>query len=401
MQSNENYRINQAVILAGGLGSRLGNITKKIPKPILKVNNKRFLDVLIENFTRYGFSKITLLTSYKFKKFNKIYNNKSINSVKIKCINEGKPRGTGGALINSINKFDNYFLFCNGDTFFDINYLDFFLKSKKNKIINVAISNKNKKKRFSFVKLNNNRISGFNVKNGNYVNSGYYIVNKKKLVNEKIKSRNSSLEKDIFPLLIKKKEIAYVKFKKEFLDIGIKSDLKKADKYLKKILKKKVAILDRDGVINYDYGYVHKISKFKLKQNIVNFIKLLNDKNYYVFVITNQSGIGRGYYSEKDVKKLHNHLDKKLQKKGAHIDQYFFSPYYEKSKIKKYKTGLNYRKPNIGFFHEIKKKYSIQLKGSFMIGDQMSDYYFAKKAKIKYFDANKIKNLLNLSSFVN
>ena len=392
--------LRQVVILVGGLGSRLGELTKKTPKPILKINNKRFLDVLIENFIRFGFSKITLLSSYKFKKFNKIYNNKSINSAKIKCINEGKPRGTGGALIKSINKFDNYFLFCNGDTFFDINYLDFFLKSKKNKTFNVAISNKNKKKRFSFVKLNNSHITGFNIKNGNYVNSGYYIINKKKLVSKKFKSRNSSLENDIFPFLIKKKEVTYVNFKKEFLDIGIKSDLKKADNYLKKVLKKKVAILDRDGVINYDYGYVHKINKFKLRKNIVNFIKLLNDKNYYVFVITNQSGIGRGYYSEEDVHRLHNYLDKKLHQKGAHIDEYFFSPYYAKSKIKKYKTGLNYRKPNIGFFREINKKYSIQLEGSFMIGDQLSDYYFAKKAKIKYFDANKIKNLLNLSSFV-
>ena len=145
--------LRQVVILVGGLGSRLGKLTKKTPKPILKINNKRFLDVLIENFIRFGFSKITLLSSYKFKKFNKIYNNKSINSAKIKCINEGNPRGTGGALIKSINKFDNYFLFCNGDTFFDINYLDFFLKSKKNKTFNVAISNKNKKKKIFICKI--------------------------------------------------------------------------------------------------------------------------------------------------------------------------------------------------------------------------------------------------------
>ncbi len=392
--------LRQAVILVGGLGSRLGNLTKNVPKPILKINKKRFLDILIENFARYGIKKIYLLTSYKFKKFEKIYNNKIFNSTKIVCINEGLPKGTGGALIKSIKRFDQYFLFCNGDTFFDINYLDFFLNSNKSKAINIAITNKNKNKRFSYVKIKSNSIIDFNIKYGDFVNSGYYIINKKKLINKPKNIKSLSLEKDIFPELIKKNQINFVKFNKEFLDIGVKKDLNKADNYLYNNLKKKVAILDRDGVINYDFGYVHKMNKFKLKPNIIDLIKFLNDKNYFVFVVTNQSGIGRGYYSEKDVKKLHNYLDYKLNKKGAHIDEYFISPYFKFSKSKKYRFGSKYRKPNIGFFNQIKKNYPIKLKGSFMIGDQKTDYLFAKKSKIQYFDVKKIGSLLNLKFLI-
>ncbi len=392
--------LRQAVILVGGLGSRLGNLTKNVPKPILKINKKRFLDIIIKNYARYGITKIYLLSSFKFKKFKKIYNNKTFNSTKIVCINEGLPKGTGGALINSIKRFDHYFILCNGDTFFDINYLDFFFNSNKTKAINVAITNRNQNKRFSYVKLKSNLITDFNIKNGDFVNSGYYIINKKKLINKVKNIKKVSLEKDIFPTLIKKKQISFVKYKKEFIDIGVKKDLNKASKYLHSNLKKKVAILDRDGVINYDFGYVHKINKFKLKPNIINFIKFLNDKSYLVFVVTNQSGIGRGYYSEKDVKKLHNYLDYKLSKNGAHIDEYFISPYFKFSKSKKYRTGSKYRKPSIGFFNQIKKNYSIELKGSFMIGDQKTDHLFAKKSKIKYFDVNKIGSLLKLKSIV-
>ena len=88
---NENFRINQAVILVGGFGSRLGNITKKIPKPLIKVNGIPFIEYIMKNFSRFGIKKILILTSYKSKIFFKKYHNK-ILYIKIQCHDEKKQR---------------------------------------------------------------------------------------------------------------------------------------------------------------------------------------------------------------------------------------------------------------------------------------------------------------------
>ena len=76
---------------------------------------------------------------------------------------------------------------------------------------------------------------------------------------------------------------------------------------------------------NEDYGYVNKISNFKWKNGIFELIKFLNDNNYFVFVISNQSGIGRGYYSQKSVDTLHNWVQKRINKKGSHIDKFYIA----------------------------------------------------------------------------
>ena len=91
-------KIDDAVILVGGLGSRLGIITKKTPKPLVLIDNKRFLDFLLTKIIKYNFKKIYLLCSYKRKIFFKLYHNKIIHNSKIICIDEGNRKGTGGAL---------------------------------------------------------------------------------------------------------------------------------------------------------------------------------------------------------------------------------------------------------------------------------------------------------------
>ena len=137
-----------------------------------------------------------------------------------------------------------------------------------------------------------------------------------------------------FPKLIVKKKIAGKIYTDDFIDMGIKKDLKKMKNFLKKINFKPALFIDRDGVINKDTGYLFKKKDFIWRRNIFNFVKKFNDKNYYIFVITNQSGIGRGYYSEKDMKCLHVWMNNFFLKNGSYIDEIFYAPYYKYSKKK-------------------------------------------------------------------
>ena len=154
----------------------------------------------------------------------------------------------------------------------------------------------------------------------------------------------------------------------------------------------KCAFLDRDGVINEDKGYISKISDFKIYPGVGKAISLLNKKNYIVIIITNQSGIGRGLIKVKELENLHNHLKKKIKKEGAKIDDIFYCPFHPEFGKGKYKKKSNDRKPGDGMIRKAIKKWKIDPKTSFMIGDKISDKLAAKKAKIKFF-YKKEKNL--------
>ncbi len=137
--------------------------------------------------------------------------------------------------------------------------------------------------------------------------------------------------------------------------------------------------LDRDGVINIDKGYVYKIEDFEWISGAKEAIKLLNSLNYYIFVVTNQSGISRGYFKEHDVKQLHLFINNELKKINANIDDFFYSPYHPDGIIKEYENLKNLRKPETGMLKLAQNKWGIIKEESFMIGDMPHDMECAEK----------------------
>ena len=138
----------------------------------------------------------------------------------------------------------------------------------------------------------------------------------------------------------------------------------------------KIAFLDRDGVINkttFNKGYIGRIKDFKLIPGSIKAIVYLKSLNYKVVVVSNQSGIARGYFKTNDVYKIHKHLQELLKKKNSQIDKILFCPFHKDGKIKKYKKKSELRKPDNGMFKIINKKWKVDKKKSFMIGDQDTD----------------------------
>ena len=149
----------------------------------------------------------------------------------------------------------------------------------------------------------------------------------------------------------------------------------------------KIAFLDRDGVLNQrkNRGYVGFKKHFKWVNGAKETIKFLKERNYKVVVVTNQSGVARGYFSIKDVRSLHNHMNFELKKINTKIDRFIFCPFHADGVIKKYTKKSELRKPGIGMFKIVNKIWKVDKKKSFMIGDQITDMQFAKKAKLKAF----------------
>jgi len=372
------------VILAGGEGTRIKQYLKNKPKPMLKFNGIFFLRYLINNYAKYPFKKIYILTGFKSEIIFKNFHNKIFNFTKIKCIKEKKILGTGGALYNLKKEKINDFILANGDSIFDIDLINFIKSFKKGNIGSIALTNS--KKNINSSKLNNLGLKKNKIiytKKNKFMNGGIYFF-KRKLLNL-ISNKICSLENDILPKLIRKSKVSGNIYDDFFLDIGTPKYLRNTSYILNKIYRRPAVFLDRDGVVNYDYGYVHKLKNFIFKKGVITGLKFLIKKKYYIFIVTNQAGIAKNIFKEIDFINLHNNLKKKLSLKNIFFDDVQYSPYHPKGKIKRFRKTSSMRKPGNQMIKNIMDEWLINKKKSFMIGDNLSDKKCAKKSNLNFY----------------
>ena len=135
----------------------------------------------------------------------------------------------------------------------------------------------------------------------------------------------------------------------------------------------KAVFLDRDGTINVDKAYLSKIEDFEYITGVIEGLSMLQDAGYLLIVITNQSGIARGYYSEEDFLELNNWMISDLRKKEIKISKVYYCPHHPNGKIEKYKMDCNCRKPKLGMYEEAIEDFDIDLSQSYAIGDKIRD----------------------------
>lgn len=138
-------------------------------------------------------------------------------------------------------------------------------------------------------------------------------------------------------------------------------------------LKRPAAFLDRDGVLNADHGYAHRLDQLEWIDGAPAAVRLLNEAGYYVFVATNQSGIARGYYDEAAVKHFHAHMQAALRAQGAHIDAFYYCPHHPEGSVGRYAVACRCRKPGTGLLEQAAEEWPLDRSRSFLIGDKASD----------------------------
>jgi D-glycero-D-manno-heptose 1,7-bisphosphate phosphatase len=150
----------------------------------------------------------------------------------------------------------------------------------------------------------------------------------------------------------------------------------------KKITKRPAVFLDRDGTLIADAEYLSQPSQIKLFTNTAEALRLLRKAGFYLFVVSNQSGVARGYFPESMVRKVHQKLQQMLKARGARIDAFFYCPHYPGGKVKALSRVCDCRKPRIGMIKQALRKYPVDLKRSYVVGDKMDDLLLARKAKL-------------------
>ncbi len=148
-------------------------------------------------------------------------------------------------------------------------------------------------------------------------------------------------------------------------------------------MKAKAVFFDRDGVLNYDVFYLYKIEDFRWMDGALTALARLYNLGYKLFVVTNQSGIARGYYTEEDMHALHRHMQRELRECGAAIEKFYYCPHYREGTVARYVRECDCRKPKPGMLLQAFAEYDLDREACFMIGDRDKDVAAAVNAGIR------------------
>ncbi len=373
----------QVLLLAGGLGTRLGELTKDTPKPILPVAGSPFLEHLLWNLNRHGLTRVLISTGYLADKIEEALGDGSRLGMEIGYLVESEPLGTGGAIKFAAPFMDEEFFVLNGDTLYDVNYWAVSAALGEEDELSMALRPVDDVARYGEAKYIDGRVVGFSEKGNSgpgRINAGIYFLRKSALA--KLPPGKSSIENDLFPLLAKENKLAGVVSNGFFIDIGIPETLKEANHTIPKWRNKSCAFFDRDGIINVNTHHTHRPDQFEWVPGAFEAIRWCNEQGYLVIVVTNQAGIAKGKYTEKQFHEFMSWISSELHKKGAHWDDFFYCPYHPTEGIGEYLKDSEDRKPKPGMILKAIAKWNISLEHSFLIGDSRSDIEAANEAGI-------------------
>lgn len=405
------------VILAGGFGSRLKNeIGNEIPKPMVEINGKPLLEWQIIYCRENGFKNILILVHHLADKIKDYFGNGQNYGVNLEYSCEQSPRGTAGAIFDSLDKLAPVFLVIYGDTFFDINLRKFFLTKKSNYSVLTFCHPNSHPYDSDILKLNDKNfvidvfrplINGVDLYE-NCVNAALYVCDKNIFSDFVSPLDAMDISSQLFPILLEHNlKIRAYKSPEYIKDIGTPYRLQKTKNAIKNNVPSLLSdrglrsciFLDRDGVINKEVGHLSDINQFTLLPNVSKAIKKINESGYLAICVTNQPVIARGELTEAGLKNIHMKMQVELGKSGAYLDDIIFCPHHTDSgfdgEIPELKTQCECRKPKPGMLLKAIEKYQIDPLNSWMIGDNLRDIEAGKKANVKtiFIDNNNFKNI--------
>lgn len=396
----------QAVIMAGGKGTRLASVTKNIPKPMVPIEGKPLLEYQIENLKANGVGRIILIVGHLGEVIQSYFGDGSKFGVDISYYFEKSPLGTAGALAKIKDRLEKTFFLVFGDLYININYNRFLQFHKDNHALITLFAHPNSHPYDSDIIITDdkNRVIGWSYKKDartndykNLVNAGLYVVEKTAVseiskVQSAKKDNKIDLEKEIIIPLISNFPVYGYHSTEYVKDIGTPDRLAKVTTdFLNGVCEKrnlkhkqKCIFLDRDGTINKFVGFLCKADQVKLEPTAAEAIRLINESEYLAIVITNQPVVARGETTVEELKQIHNRLYTLLGKEGAYLDGLYYCPHHPDKgfvgEVPELKFDCGCRKPKIGMLKKSEIEFNADIANSWFIGDTTMDVQTGKNA---------------------
>lgn len=389
----------QAVIMAGGKGTRIASIANDIPKPMIRICGKPVLQYQIECLEKQDITKITLVIGHLGSCIKEYFGDGSRFNVQVTYIEEKEPLGTAGALYYLKDTVHDDFLLINGDIIFDVDF-GRFLRFHREKAVCATIFTHPNDHPYDSGLVAVDR-DGYVTKwmhredeRGTYknrVNAGLHILSAE-LLEMFQEAKRTDLDRDILKTLIPQHQLAAYDSPEYVRDMGtpercdrVAADIRRGLVEAKNLKNRQRAVfLDRDGTINVYKGLISSVQDLELIPNIADTIRKINESGYLAIVVTNQPVIARGDCTVEELERIHEKLETLLGQEGAYIDDIFYCPHHPDKGFAgerpEYKIACGCRKPRPGMLLQAAEKYNIDLAQSYMVGDDERDMEAGRQA---------------------
>jgi mannose-1-phosphate guanylyltransferase / phosphomannomutase len=392
----------QVVILGGGRGTRLGEYTQAIPKPMVAIGGRPNLEHQILLAKRYGFTEVLLLVSHLADRIKSYFGCGERFGVEIAYCVENPPLGTAGALHHADKLLKDHFLVLYGDVFIECDLARLWADHANNRALATLVVHPNDHPEDSdLVEANaDGEISAIfpkprpnNQYLSNRVNAGVAVF-ERKILTTIPPGRHLDLARDIFPTLARDGKLRAYHSAEYFKDFGtpdrlarvrLDFDAGKTTRLSREHLRPAV-FLDRDGVINQEVSHLSDPVQMELISGAAEAIRRLNEAGFLVIVVTNQPVVARGECTFDTLRLIHNKMETLLGRKRAWIDALYFCPHHPDKgfagEVVELKMDCDCRKPKTGMFNQAVKDWNISLSSSYSVGDSRRDVIAARRMGI-------------------
>ena len=381
--------IRQAVVLVGGLGTRLGELTAATPKPLLNCGDRPFLAWLLRELCRFGVEEVLLLTGHLADTVEAALPAISASlprPLRIACVREKQQAGTGGALFQAHHHLAERFLLCNGDSWLDFNLSRLLADAAhdpEDVVGRMVLRRLDDASRYGVAETEGDRITGFRERpeagQPGTINAGVYLLDRRVL---DAATPVCSLERDILPKLAAKGVLRGTVADGYFIDIGIPVDLARAQTELPVRLRRRALFLDRDVVIKVDHDGFGTRGRFKFVPGALSAIRAASDAGWHVFVVTNQSGVARGLFDETQFSELCRQMMDVIRTEAGTVDDVRYSPLRADVPLPGDRGVSDWRNPEPGMLLDLLSSWQLDPTRCLLISGQAADLTAAAVAGI-------------------
>jgi len=391
----------QAVILAGGKGTRLASRLAGKPKPLVDVDGVPLLQRQIEALVAHGVDDVIVLVNHAADQIADFLAGLDL-PVRVSLIDDGDPRGTAGATLACLARLDERFLVIYGDTLFDLDIGHIVAAHAASGAEATLLLHPNDHPADSdLVEIDGEGwITGFHAyphPEGawlrNLVNAAFYVVERRALEPWADRMPIGDFAKDLFPAMVAAGVRLRGQVSFEYIkDIGTPARLDKAERHLRGGLvararrsqPQRAVFIDRDGTLNELAGFIARAEDLALLPGAAEAVRRLNDAEFRVVLVTNQPVLARGEVDEAGLARIHARLETELGRKGAFLDATYWCPHHPDSgfpgEVPELKRVCDCRKPATGMVTAAAAALNVDLADSWMIGDSTADIAMAEAA---------------------